>query len=226
MPSVLHVRVRLARVLRVLRSFVRSFVREREREFVLFVNDLPSAESKEAPSQFGGVLLASVPAHTSPRTRATTHTHTHSLSLSLFVGSFVCLQQPINKLAEKSAVLAHPVYSAVPLCEPCERQIWSRGSAGHAGLRLPVRPLLAPPGRHAAAGPGLRRLHPQASRGRSGEPWAHAHLPRRRAAHRSFLREVRLRCGLGCELEAADPTPNDVDAQVRGHVMTDWPHNS
>ena len=47
----------------------------------LVVNDLPSAESK-APSQFGGVLLASVPAHTSPRTRATTHTLL-SLSLSL-----------------------------------------------------------------------------------------------------------------------------------------------
>ena len=47
---------------------------ERER-LGLVINDLPSVESK-APSQFGGVLLASAPTRTSPRTRATTHTYT------------------------------------------------------------------------------------------------------------------------------------------------------
>ena len=46
----------------------------------------------KAPSQFGGVLLASVPAHTSPRTRATTHTlHSgvhRSLGALLRAGAF------------------------------------------------------------------------------------------------------------------------------------------
>ena len=64
--------------------------RPRER-IGLVINDLPSAESK-APSQFGGVLLASVPAHTSPRTRATTHTlHSgvhRSLGALLRAGAF------------------------------------------------------------------------------------------------------------------------------------------
>ena len=46
----------------------------------------------KVPSQFGGVLLASVPAHTSPRTRATTHTlHSgvhRSLGALLRAGAF------------------------------------------------------------------------------------------------------------------------------------------
>ena len=125
----------------------------------LVVNDLPSAESK-APSQFGGVLLASVPAHTSPRTRATTHTlHSgvhRSLGALLRAGAFglasslhwlpfsrgvTCAAQSLSLSPAVSAVLARLCRSGrrtavAGRCQGanCARRRSPTAPATHAGV--------------------------------------------------------------------------------------------
>ena len=113
----------------------------------LVINDLPSAESK-TPSQFGGVLLASVPMHRSPRTRATTHTMHSGVHRSLALSSeLALLAWPVLALAFSflRCTLACGSYMALTwLCVVCAVSACVHASSRHAHVAAALSSLCTP----------------------------------------------------------------------------------